>query len=290
MAVTVPGMQERNHGGQAGECVVSNQDIREWARANGHPDISDRGRIAGTIVEEYEAANAEPDDDEAPFQIVPSDAPPEPQEPPADAPTPEAKVTEKPPVAPRRDRLGALRRRTQTPTPPGKAPAKRLPRVSAADVLGFAYSGLGYVAARSPRGVPTARSMDLMAPVAGEILDDVLKGTFIDRIMLQPVARNSEKAQKIAALTAFPALVSLVSARPELYPACRPMMRMAIVLSLEVSEAPMKKLQKKAEEFEEKFGAINIDGMIDAVFADLDMPVQHSADEDAAVRRAQNGD
>ncbi|SIS10771.1 Lsr2 family protein [Microbacterium sp. RURRCA19A] len=31
--------------------------IREWARANGHT-VSDRGRIAGPIVEAYKAANA----------------------------------------------------------------------------------------------------------------------------------------------------------------------------------------------------------------------------------------
>ncbi|MEV7767858.1 Lsr2 family protein [Microbacterium sp. NPDC086615] len=31
--------------------------IREWARANGHT-VSDRGRVAASIVDEYKAANA----------------------------------------------------------------------------------------------------------------------------------------------------------------------------------------------------------------------------------------
>jgi len=31
--------------------------VREWARANGHT-VSDRGRIAGPVVEAYKAANA----------------------------------------------------------------------------------------------------------------------------------------------------------------------------------------------------------------------------------------
>lgn len=31
--------------------------IRDWARANGHPDLGDRGRIPAAIVEEYEAAH-----------------------------------------------------------------------------------------------------------------------------------------------------------------------------------------------------------------------------------------
>jgi hypothetical protein len=31
--------------------------IREWARANGHPDLADRGRIPQAIVAEYDAAH-----------------------------------------------------------------------------------------------------------------------------------------------------------------------------------------------------------------------------------------
>jgi len=31
--------------------------IRDWARANGHPNLGDRGRIPAAIVEEYEAAH-----------------------------------------------------------------------------------------------------------------------------------------------------------------------------------------------------------------------------------------
>jgi hypothetical protein len=34
-----------------------NNQIREWARANGHR-VSDRGRISATIVEAYESANS----------------------------------------------------------------------------------------------------------------------------------------------------------------------------------------------------------------------------------------
>ena len=258
------------------------QDIREWARANGHPDLGDKGRLPAGVAEEYRQAHTEPyEPDDEPFEITPSAAPSEPQDAAEEPPPPVARVEERKPQAPRKDRLGALKRKTK-PEPGRRA----FPRVSAASLLGFAYSGIGYLAARDQRGVPVARSMDLMAPVAGEVLDDVIKGTFVDHL-LQPVVRNSDKAEKIAALTGFPLLVSLVTARPELYPVVRSAMRMSIVLALEVSEQPMKKLQRKAEQFEEKFGAIDIDGMIDAVFADLDMPVKHSADEDAAVRRAQ---
>jgi len=33
------------------------QAVREWARANGH-QVNDRGRISGTVIEAYSAANS----------------------------------------------------------------------------------------------------------------------------------------------------------------------------------------------------------------------------------------
>jgi hypothetical protein len=33
------------------------KSIREWARANGHPDLAERGRIPQAIVAEYDAAH-----------------------------------------------------------------------------------------------------------------------------------------------------------------------------------------------------------------------------------------
>jgi hypothetical protein len=259
------------------------QDIREWARANGHPDLGDRGRIPQGIRDEWEAANPDPGDDdgEEPLLIVPSALPPAAEEPePGPAPV-VGRVEERPPVRPRRNRLRDARDRAKK-----EVAKKPLPRVSTATVLGFAYSGIGYLAARNEKGIPTARALDLMAPVAGEVLDDVIKGTLVDRL-LQPIARSGEKGEKVAALVGFPALTALVTARPEMFPVVRPAMRMSIVLALEVSEQPMKKLQARTERFQEKFGNIDIDGMIDAVFASLDIDTQHSADEDAAVRRAQ---
>jgi hypothetical protein len=259
------------------------QDIREWARANGHPDLGSRGRIPQGIVEEWEAANPAPEDGggEEPILIIPTGPPPATEEPEPGPPVVTGKVEERPPVRPRRNRLRDARDRAKK-----EVAKKPLPRVSTATVLGFAYSGLGYLAARNEKGIPTARALDLMAPVAGEVLDDVIKGTIIDRV-LQPIARSGEKGEKVAALAGFPLLTALVTARPEMFPVVRPAMRMSIVLALEVSEQPMKKLQARTERFQEKFGNIDIDGMIDAVFASLDIDTQHSADEDAAVRRAQ---
>lgn len=263
------------------------QDIREWARSNGY-EVSDRGRIAAAIREEYEAANPQPEDDDAPMVLAPAgppdEAPSGPQRPPEAPPAPTVRAEEKPPQVPKRDRLAPLKRK------PGQgAPRKPLPRVSTANLFGLVYSGLGYVAARNPRGIPTARAMDLMAPVAGDVLDDLVKGTLVDRLV-QPIARSGERGEKAAALVGFPLLTALVTARPEMFPVVRPAMRMSIVMALEVADQPMKRLEAKAAKFAEKFGDIDIDAMIDAVFANIDLPVMHSPDEDAAVRRAQNGE
>ena len=43
--------------GNTGNSREQNQAIREWARKNGHP-LSERGRIPGSIVAEFEAAQA----------------------------------------------------------------------------------------------------------------------------------------------------------------------------------------------------------------------------------------
>jgi hypothetical protein len=54
-------ISNRRRGGRAGTATRATRrpdvaGVREWARANGY-DVSDRGRIPGSIVEAYKAAN-----------------------------------------------------------------------------------------------------------------------------------------------------------------------------------------------------------------------------------------
>lgn len=265
------------------------QDIRAWAKARGM-EVSDRGRIPGAIVEEYEAAHPngarapEFEDDDEPVLITSQAVPgytDEPEPEPAEEPAPVVgRIEERKPQRPRRERLNRLRAKPKAPD--GK---KAFPRTSTADLLGMAYSGLGYVFSRSPDLVPVARSMDLIAPAAGEILDDAVKGTIIDTF-LQPLARSGDRGRKVGAVTLLPLTTAIVAKRPELYPGLKPVMQMALILSLEVSETPMKRIQKRAEAFQEKFGGIDLGAMLDGLFADMDIPAQHSPEEDEAVRRA----
>lgn len=259
------------------------QDIREWARANGH-SVSDKGRIPNAIVEEYEASQngggVEFEDDDEPVLITARAVPEVEETEPVQEPEPiTGRVEERRPQRPKRERLSRLRK------PKAPTDKKQFPRTSTADLLGMGYSGIGYIISRSPELVPVARSMDLIAPAAGEILDDAVKGTVIDHF-LQPLARSGDRGRKVGAVTLLPLLTGVVAKRPELYPGLKPAMQMALILSLEVSETPMKRIQKRAEQFQEKFGGMDLGAMLDGLFANSDIPTQHSPAEDEAVRRA----
>ena len=125
----------------------------------------------------------------------------------------------------------------------------------------------------------------MQAPVAGVIVDDLVKGTPVDRL-LQPLARAGERGEKAVALVGPPLLTAMITARPEMYPALRPMLKMSLMSWLTVSGPAMKKAQENAARFAEDFGDVDLDGMIDALFTDINVPAQHSPDEEAAVRRA----
>jgi len=262
------------------------QDIREWAAGKGI-ELAAKGRIPNRVREEYEADQVNghgPDaGDETPLLIVP-DGP----EPAADAPeAPAAPITppeERRPQKPPRERRGLLARK------PADGKARRtLPRVSLENLISSGWALGAMALARNPQAIPVARVMDMQSPVAGVIVDDMVRGTAIDRL-LQPLARAGERGEKAVALLGPPVLTGLVVAHPEWFPAIRPMLKMSIMSWLEISEPAMKKAQARAERFSEKFGDVDVDGMINALFSDVDLPVQHSPDEDAAVRRAQNSD
>ncbi|HWH29115.1 MAG TPA: Lsr2 family protein [Mycobacteriales bacterium] len=55
-ARSAPGRSGRSGGRGGGGDRQRVQDIREWARANGHK-VSDRGRLSAAVIEAYEAAH-----------------------------------------------------------------------------------------------------------------------------------------------------------------------------------------------------------------------------------------
>lgn len=218
---------------------MSNQDIRDWAIANGL-DVNLKGPVRQAVREKWAARDGEGQTGTPTVADRPpgKDLPPEP--PPAGG-------------------------KSKTPWWKGQAkdaPAHR--RVSLENLITTAWG----LAAKfvPPRALPVARVLEMQAPVAGIVVDDMARGTAADAI-LQPFARAGEKGEKAMALIGPPLLVGAVCSNPSLYPVVKPMLKTSIMLWMEVSEPAMKKAQQRAKRFEDKFGGTDIDAMIDALFA-----------------------
>lgn len=101
---------------------------------------------------------------------------------------------------------------TERPGPPATRPSAGK-RVSTApvtsSVVAFAAGGLARIGQ-----TPLATFAGFTAPVAGEIVDDAIAGTVVDK-MAQPLVRGSEKYQNLSALVAGYAAVAWASSSPE---------------------------------------------------------------------------
>lgn len=110
----------------------------------------------------------------------------------------------------------------------GSSTGPRAPRVPVDRLVSRGWEMLAGLAARVDP--PLGRCLDMQAPVAGLILEDVVRGTAVDRV-LQPVARAEEKAEKVLALAAPPMIVLGLEAAQAL-PEDQRRMREAILLPL----------------------------------------------------------
>jgi hypothetical protein len=267
------------------------QDIRDWAAQNGI-ELNRRGPIPKAIHAQYEAdLNGHAGDGEEPLLILPPggdfppDGPPVDGEPPGPPPAPMEPVAETAPQAPPRARRGGVLRRPAKPKEPGKA-RKPLPRVSTETLIGGTWTVLGSLAAKRRRElIPMSRMMMWQSATVGIIADEQIKGTAADRF-LQPFARAGEKGEAAAAIVGLPLITFAVTVRPELYPAAAPILEMLAATYLEISEPAMEKIQKRIERMESKLGGAQVKDLLASVFADVDVPTQPSADEEAAIKRA----
>ena len=203
--------------------MATNAERRAWLAANGHPELAEgKGRLPNALIAEADAALApaddyaegtEPGDFDAPLDYVTADDPPEPagfvgheQEP------PERTVTEERPSRPHATRtrfcLGFAK-----PKAKGARKARpKLRRVSIAPLIEDAYSDMAWAAAGIP---PLRKLLQAQAPIAGVVLDPVVKDTIADPV-LQIMARNHERMQVGLALLGTPAmLMGVLATAPE---------------------------------------------------------------------------
>src|SRR5215469_18501400 len=175
---------------------------------------------------------------------------------------------------------------------------KRKSRVSTEELLGGIWRAGAKLAAPLP---PLQRTLRIQAPVAGTLLEGVVKDTVIDP-WLQPLARLAGAGKTANALLGPPMWVTAISVHvaqraamsPPLGP--HPMfmavaeegLRSGLMAWCEVSGPAFEQALRREREFEEKFGA-TVDDMMAMIFA----PPVNPADADAvqaeedAIRRAQ---
>lgn len=148
--------------------------------------------------------------------------------------------------------------------------------------------------ARSSRVVsqPLSRCLEMQAPVAGLVLEDVVRGGIVDR-MLQPVARAEDKAEKVAALVLPPVIVLALEHAQTLPPDQRvlreailvPVLRESMALWVQVAGD---KVAEKAERDERLRPVMEkVDMLLSGIFAPPAQPQPPPSPEDEETARAQ---
>jgi hypothetical protein len=283
-------------------------DIRAWARDNGH-DVPDRGNIPTTIRALYDAAHPHPngtadtshpdypdDDFETAFIDPPDDD--------GEAFDESVMAEEKP----RRPKAGNSRRGNSS-TNPGKtrfwqrgskagagSKAKKRPRVSTEDMLGGAWRLMAKIATPLP---PLNRTLRIQAPVAGMLLEDVVKDTAADTF-LQPLARLAGQGKVVSALLGPPVIVTAlmmhVQQRAQMQPPQEPnpfficagteALRSSLMTWAELTEGKILIAAKREADMEARFGQ-SVDELIAFLLSPPAATAEAVAAEEEAIRRAQ---
>jgi hypothetical protein len=221
------------------------QDIRAWAAATG-VELGERGPIPKNVRAQWKAQQG----------------PAEPSGLPADSAETEVPAPETPPVPEPPSKRPPWWRKPSADVSRGTSSSKHR-RVSIENMITTAWGAAAMF--MKPKALPVAMILDMQAPVAGIIINDAARGTALDAV-LQPFARAGEKGQTVMALIGPPMLTAAICANPELYPILRPMLKISLVSWAQISAPAMRKAEKRAQDFKEQFGDVDIDGLIDALF------------------------
>jgi hypothetical protein len=250
---------------------MSDSEIRAWLRDQGD-NVSDRGPISTAARARYELAHGFRESDgpgDADFDVSEPGPPPDPEA---------AEARPRTIATPRTARLpwkrpGAAR---------GRARAKHK-RVALDDTIATGWRFLAGLARPLPA---TSRLMKIQAPVAGKLLEPIVKDTIVDRV-LQPLARTTEGAEALAVLIGTPALVTAIQLNPQIAPFAMPALRELLLRMVKLTGPAMAEALKQEREFEAEFGG-TVDDLIVMLFAGVfeDGPPAPE-DEDAEVRKVQ---
>jgi hypothetical protein len=243
-------------------------EMRAWLRDQGH-DVPERGRLNDEWKALYDAGH--PDDswdlagdgDLAAADEEPS-VPLEPERPP-----PTARSTRRA----RRNRPVGERLFGKREPKPGRKPKARPKRISVDHLVSRGWEAVARFA--QPLSLPVSRCLQVQSPVAGMILEDIVAGSMVDRV-LQPIARAEEKAEKVLALVAPPILVLAIEQSQQLPPQqmmmrqalLMPMLKESLRIWLQVAGPKVEEAARKEAEYQEQFGR-TIDELIGLFFGQV---------------------
>jgi hypothetical protein len=273
---------------------MDDEEARAILRAHGEEDIPERGRLRAELrarAQHYADQDAAEAEGEPGDVTAAADLPGDGAEPVAAERRPRRVRTPSPGL---RERLSGRQRGGQG-KPRRKAKPKR-PRVPVDRITGMVWEALGRMA--TPISPPVGRCMQLQAPVTGLVLEDVIKGTFVDTA-LQPFARAEEKGKKVFAVAAPPVLVFALEQAQRLPDAQRlpreaflvPALREALALWDEVAAGKMEEQIARSEKMGPRYE--QADRLLAMIFAPptggpaTSAPPPEAAEDDEAARAQQ---
>lgn len=171
-------------------------------------------------------------------------------------------------------------------------------RVTTASTLADIISGIGGVAMRTGHA-PLGRYLTWQAPASGELLDQALAGSFIDKSLLQPAVKARGRLDVVTTVLGPPALIFMIERSPERAQVLLPVLKQSLRASLPTLIPAMKKAQEREKKVNDSLrelfdgadipeGVDPVDILIEDMFGgyfgavQYEAPVTEEAPENAA--------
>lgn len=263
---------------------------RAWLREHTDLEVPDRGRLGPDLEQAWADGNATYDgvvDADFGDGLEPAEREPEtPLEPERAPGTPRARRRAQSPQQRVRGLFGGGKAKDK-PAPKGKA--KKIVRVPVEHLISRVWEGAARIV--QPLSLPVSRCLQVQSPVAGMILEDVVRDTVVDRA-LQPIARAEEKTEKVLALVAPPILVASLEQTAALEAAGAitaqqammrrafqvPLLRESLRIWLQVAGPKVEEAARREEEYQRTFGK-TIDELMALFFGPVTMTAEQAAPE-----------
>ena len=237
---------------------MATDNIREWGKQNGW-DVADTGRMPPGLREAWrDSRDGSPTGEDGFIDETVDD----------DSIQERAPEIVKPSARQRVQDMVSRAREQQAPRKAVRGKVLAKPRVSVEKLISGAWSFMSQaVQSFHP---PVSRVLEMQAPVAGMILEDVVRNSIADRL-LQPLARGMNGGEVAFALMGPPLLIAALSARPDKQAILVPMLRQSLRSWIDLAGDKLEQIQRQDNEFQDKYGK-RIDEMIEYFLEPLRVP------------------